>query len=115
MVDFIPTSALTGLTRTPSERLHDGADAAREVEDRLMDQSAIKGESGTGFEKRGNKGPFECGSCEYFDSVNGACEQPDMMRISKQPRLSDGRPSVDAADCCEYIERIGNDDGESKN
>ena len=104
-----PPGALTGLERTPSERLHDAACAAQEVEERLINQSAIKGESGTGFEKAGDKGEFECGNCKYFDAVNGACEQPDMVRLSKQPRLSDGRPSVDAEDCCEYVDRIGND------
>ena len=105
MFDFIPESALSGLSSTPSQRLREAAGAAEEIEDRLINQSAIKGEEGTGFEKRGNKGPFECGNCTYFDAVNGACEQSDMVRISKQPRLSDGRPSVDAADCCEYVER----------
>jgi hypothetical protein len=105
MYDFFPESALSGLTRTPADRLHDAADAATEVEERLIDQSAIKGEEGTGFEKRANKGPFECGNCEYFDSINGACEQSDMMKKSKQPRLSDGRPSVAWDDCCEFLSR----------
>jgi len=67
---------------------------------------ALKGEEGTGFEKRGNKGSFECRNCEYF--VNGnACNQEDMKRVSKQPRWPDGTVVVDGPDCCEYIERIG--------
>jgi hypothetical protein len=71
-----------------------------------INQAAIKGEPGTGFEKRGTKGPFECGNCEYFDAVAGACDQWDMKTKSKQPKLDDGRVHVDAADCCEYVERV---------
>ena len=71
----------------------------------------LKGEEGTGFEKRANKGPFECGNCEYFARGSGifpgACNQKDMMKLSKQPRWPDGTVLVDASDCCEYIERIG--------
>lgn len=36
-------------------------------------ENAIKVEKGTGFEKRGTKGPFECGNCDYFE--NGLCHQ----------------------------------------
>lgn len=75
---------------------------------KILNQSAVKGEPGTGFEKRGSLGPFECGNCEYFDVTAGACDQRDMKRLSQQPRLVDGRVSVDAADCCEYVERLGN-------
>jgi hypothetical protein len=66
---------------------------------------AIKGEKGTGFEKRGKKGPFECGNCEYFK--DGSCGQKDMMEKSKEPKLANGRIKVAAEDCCEYIEREG--------
>jgi hypothetical protein len=72
-----------------------------------INPSAIQGESGTGFEKRGDKGPFSCGNCEYFDAAAGACDQWDMKTKSNQPKLADGRVSVDAADCCEYVERVG--------
>jgi len=65
-------------------------------------QSQVKGEPGTGFEKRGKGGPFECGNCEYFKS--GSCHQPTMGKVSKQPR-KDGYPQVGEHDCCEYIER----------
>lgn len=68
-----------------------------------IDVSAIKGEAGTGFEKRGDKGPFECGSCEYF--TGHSCREKNMRRMSKQPRLPDGTVKVDEDDCCEYIER----------
>lgn len=71
----------------------------------MLDVKAIKGEAGTGFEKRGDKGPFECGNCEYFDGKS--CGQKDMMKQSKQPRLANGRVKVDAEDCCEYVERVG--------
>lgn len=70
-----------------------------------IDVSAIKGEPGTGFEQRGDKGPFECGNCEYF--TGRSCSQKDMRRMSKQSRLPDGTVKVDADDCCEYIERKG--------
>lgn len=69
---------------------------------------AIKGEKGTGFEKRGKKGPFECGNCEYFK--NNSCGQKDMLEKSKEPRTKDGRVVVDPKDCCEYIERVGKED-----
>jgi hypothetical protein len=72
----------------------------------VLNQSAIKGEKGTGFEKRGSKGPFECGNCEYF--ADNSCGQRDMKRLSKQPRTPDGRVQVSSDDCCEYIERLGN-------
>jgi hypothetical protein len=68
-------------------------------------QSDINGESGTGFEKRGTKGPFECGNCGFFD--DGACHQVTMKKLSKQPRNTAGFPKVDEEDCCEYVERIG--------
>lgn len=70
----------------------------------MINQSAIKGEAGTGFEKRGDKGPFECGNCHYFS--NGLCRQQDMVEKSRQPK-KDGRVEVDAEDCCEFIERVG--------
>lgn len=69
-------------------------------------QSAIRGEKGTGFSKRGSKGPFECGNCGYFE--NGLCHQKDMMRMSKQPKRN-GYPEVGKNDCCEYVERKGHE------
>ena len=75
-----------------------------------INATAIKGEQGTGFEKRGDKGPFTCGNCEYFDAAAGACDQWDMKTKSKQPRLDDGRVSVAFDDCCEYVERVGKKD-----
>jgi hypothetical protein len=75
-----------------------------------INESAIKGEAGTGFEKAADLGEFECGNCEYFDATAGACDQDDMKEKSKQPRLSDGRVMVAAEDCCEYVERLGKKD-----
>jgi hypothetical protein len=69
-----------------------------------FEQSEIHGEKGTGFEKRGSKGPFQCGNCRYFD--DGLCHQKTMGKESKQPRR-DGYPEVGLEDCCEYIERRG--------
>lgn len=69
-----------------------------------VDQSAIQGEAGTGYEGP-DKGPFACGNCEYFK--DGSCGQKLMMARSKQPKTDDGRVKVDPKGCCEYIERVG--------
>ena len=71
----------------------------------MINEAAIKGEPGTGFEKLGTKGPFKCGNCKYFH--NSSCGQEDMIKLSKEPRTKDGRVVVAAGDCCEYIERTG--------
>lgn len=71
----------------------------------MLDVKAIHGEAGTGFEKRGDKGPFECGNCRFF--AEESCGQKDMMAKSKQPRLANSRVKVDDDDCCEYIDRVG--------
>lgn len=72
----------------------------------FINVKALKGEEGTGFEKRGNKGPFECSNCEYFKGGN-SCHQEDMMKLSRQPRWPDGSIKVEPQDCCEYVEREG--------
>lgn len=77
-----------------------------------MDMFAIQGEPGTGFEKAGNLGEFECGNCLFFDASAGACGQQDMKAHSKQPRLADGRVSVSEEDCCEYVRRMGRKDND---
>lgn len=82
----------------------------RDLSGLQINPSAIQGEPGTGFEKRGDDGEFECGNCEYFDSAAGACDQWDMKQKSKQPRLEDGRVSVAYDDCCEYVSRVGDED-----
>lgn len=69
-----------------------------------IDSTKVKGEPGTGFEKRGDKGPFECSSCNYFDG--SSCGQETMMKLSKQPKNSKGRPVVSSSDCCEYVDRV---------
>jgi hypothetical protein len=66
----------------------------------------IKGEAETGFEKRGRKGPFECGNCGYFERGD-ACTQATMKEKSKEPRHSDGSVVVAADDCCKYLDRKG--------
>lgn len=72
-----------------------------------IDPMAIRGEAGTGFEKEAGLGEFECENCHFFDAVAGACNQETMKALSKQPRLADGRVSVEAEDCCEYVSRMG--------
>lgn len=76
----------------------------------ILDVFAIQGEKGTGFEKAGDLGEFECGNCLWFDAAAGACNQMDMKAMSQQPRLADGRVSVADADCCEYVQRVGRKD-----
>jgi hypothetical protein len=68
-------------------------------------QTQVKGEIGTEFEKRADKGPFECGNCEYFK--DGLCHQEIMMKRSKQPKSAEGFVKVDERDCCEYVDRLG--------
>lgn len=70
-----------------------------------VDQSAIKGEPGTGFEKRGDKGPFQCGNCHFFRA--GFCDNKIMRQRSRQPKNAEGYVKVGAQDCCEYVTRIG--------
>lgn len=73
-----------------------------------INSANVKGEPGTGFEKAGNKGEFECGNCRWF--ANDSCGQPDMMARSKQPKLPNGRRKVEEEDCCEYVDRMGRKD-----
>lgn len=68
-----------------------------------VEQSAIRGEPGTGFEKADAKGPFECGNCRYM--AQGACTNAIMKKLSKQPRNEQGNVLVDEKDCCEYVWR----------
>jgi hypothetical protein len=78
-----------------------------------INSAAVKGEPGTGFEKRGSKGPFECGNCHYFKNGD-SCHEETMMKKSKEPRHPDGSVVVAADDCCEYVERVGKEKGSPK-
>lgn len=75
----------------------------------MINESLIKGEPNTGFET-GEKGPFCCGNCSYYKD---GCTQKDMIKYSKQPKLSNGNIKVDKDDCCEYVDRKGKDLDES--
>ena len=77
-----------------------------------INQSAIKGEPGTGYEDPmvdgKDMGDFFCDNCEYFDPDTTSCGQSDMMAKSKHPRIPrSGRVMVKAKGCCEYIDRSG--------
>lgn len=74
-----------------------------------INTSAVKGEPGTGYEGPDGKGDFECGNCEYFDSDSVSCGQKDMMKLSKRPKLKDGRVVVHPDGCCEYVSRMADD------
>lgn len=71
-----------------------------------IDSSKVHGEPGTGYEGP-QKGPFECGNCEYFRKADSSCGQETMMKVSKLARTKDGRVKVDEHGCCEYVERVG--------
>ena len=64
----------------------------------------MEGEIGTGYENADGKGPFSCANCEHFQSVDSSCDQKDMLKKSKQPRVG-GRVKVDPHGCCDYISR----------
>jgi hypothetical protein len=72
-----------------------------------INQFAIKGQKGTGYEDPGTKGEFSCRNCEYFRASNSSCGQRDMKEKSTNPKTSDGRVKVDPLGCCEYVEREG--------
>lgn len=90
--------------------LHSLAQAGRPLQ---INSAHVKGELGTGFEKAEKLGEFECGNCRWFR--NDSCGQPDMMRVSKQPRLANGRVKVGEEDCCEYVYRVGRKDNDETN
>lgn len=73
-----------------------------------INSAHVRGEPGTGFEKAGDKGEFECGNCRYFNG--DSCGQSDMIARSRQPRLKNGRVRVAEEDCCEYVDRVGRKD-----
>lgn len=75
-----------------------------------INQSAIKGEAGTGYEAESSLGEFECDNCRFFDEDSSSCGQNDMMKKSKQPKLRNGRVEVDPEGCCEYVDRVGRKD-----
>lgn len=72
---------------------------------KIINSSEVKGEPGTGYEARGDKGPFQCSNCEYFDAASKSCGQQTMMSKSKQLKLENGRIKVDPEGCCEYQDR----------
>jgi hypothetical protein len=77
---------------------------ASEVATPEVDQSAIGGEAGTGYED-GSKGAFQCSNCTYSDE-NSTCGHPLMQERSKLPREGD-RVKIDPNGCCEYVNRKG--------
>jgi hypothetical protein len=68
-----------------------------------INQGAIKGEPGTGYEGP-EDGPFSCSTCEYFQTKDSSCGQKDFMEKSKLPKTSEGRIKVAAEGCCVYHE-----------
>jgi len=80
-----------------------------------INQSAIKGEKGTGYEDPAGKGEFECENCSYYRAKDSSCGQKDMMEKSKRLKTPEGRVKVDAEGCCEYVERVGREDKDEEN
>lgn len=74
-----------------------------------IDASHVKGEPGTGYEGPA-AGLFQCSNCRYFR--NGSCGQPTMMQRSQQPKGLDGRVTVEPGGCCEYVDRVGPQNGQ---
>lgn len=72
-----------------------------------INQAAVRGEPGTGYENPGKLGEFTCRNCEYFDTRSSSCGQKDMVRLSKRGRLPSGRVYVEPKGCCEYVNRMG--------
>jgi len=75
------------------------------AEANYIDASKVHGEKFTGFELADDKGPFECGNCEYYRG--GWCVQETMMAKSEQPKNAQGLVKVEPHACCEYVERLG--------
>jgi hypothetical protein len=76
-------------------------------ESATVNQSAILGEPGTGYEGPDGKGEFECENCSFFDEDTVSCGQADMVAKSKRPKIENGRVVVHPEGCCEYVKRIG--------
>lgn len=74
-----------------------------------INQFAIKGEEGTGYEDESGKGDFNCYNCEYVNLSTKSCGQKDMIKKSKRKKLPSGRVCVGALGCCEYVDRKGRD------
>ena len=72
-----------------------------------VNQSAILGESGTGYEDPEGMGEFECENCHYYEIGARACSQKDMMKHSKRKRTKQGWVKVDPEGCCEFVDRVG--------
>lgn len=83
-----------------------------------INQGAIRGEPGTGYESPKDLGEFECENCKFFGENDGhddnGCDQEDMKKKSKRKRLPDGRVDVENEGCCEYVWRIGRKDDDEK-
>lgn len=74
-------------------------------------QSAVLGEEGTGYEGP-EGGEFECGNCKFFDEETVSCGQKDMMAKSKRPKIPNGRVVVHPDGCCEYVDRVGEEEAD---
>ena len=73
---------------------------------------SIHGEEGTGYESPNGKGDFDCDNCSFFEEESVSCGQEDMMKLSKRPRLPSGRVVVHPEGCCEFVDRVGNDEAD---
>jgi hypothetical protein len=60
----------------------------------------------TGFEKGGGVGARDCEHCKYMAKDSG-CDQPTMVKSSKQPKNGAGLPIVHEHDVCAFFERAG--------
>lgn len=70
------------------------------------------GEPGTAYEDPKGLGEFECENCKYYSLRDGSCGQKDMMRLSKKPRLPNGRVKTSPEGCCKFVDRVGRTDND---
>lgn len=80
-----------------------------------INSANVHGEPWTGYEAGENKGEFECENCTFFERETSSCGQSDMMLHSKLAKVAGSeRVIVDPEGCCEYVDRKGIEDKETK-
>ena len=76
-------------------------------------ETAEVGTKESGFAKGEIWGPFKCGACRHAHKSNGGlvCTHPSVISdhsADLRARDAEGRPFVDAEDCCRYQRKTGN-------
>ena len=50
-------------------------------------------------------GDEHCSNCEYFVASENGCKGPNMMKLSKRPKLPNGHVEVRPTGWCKFYER----------